>query len=77
MNEISKKEKWGSKIIGQIYDSIVFDLVPDEQDHIIETVNRIGTKEIRKEFDWIIVPLSIDFEVTPIDGAWNEKEKVR
>jgi len=77
VNEISKKEKWGSKIIGQIYDSIVFDLVPDEQDHIIETVNRIGTKEIRKEFDWIIVPLSIDFEVTPIDGAWNEKEKVR
>lgn len=75
--KVAKREKWRSKIIGQIHDSIVFDLYPPELDHILEVVRDIGTRQIKEKFDWIIVPLVIDAEVTPIDGSWYEKKEIK
>ena len=76
LNEARKRNKWRSKIIGQIHDSIVWDADPDEVEMIVRSTNAIGTREIRAENPWIIVPLEIDFEITPIDGSWYEKEKL-
>jgi len=73
---ISQREDWRTKIIGQVHDSIVFDLYPPEGDHILKTVRDIGTIKIRQQFPWIIVPLKIDAEITPINGSWYTKEKI-
>lgn len=73
MKEIEKR-KLKTRIIGQIHDSIINDLYPPEEEEIIYLIDDIGTKRIRKEFDWIIVPLKIDHEITEIDGSWYEKE---
>jgi uracil-DNA glycosylase family 4 len=35
LNRIRKKEKWKTKIVGQIHDSIIFDMDPQEQDHVL------------------------------------------
>jgi len=75
INNLAKQEGWKTKIVGQIHDSIIFDLYPPEKDHVIKTLRRIGTQDIREAFDWIIVPLEIDIEVTPIDGSWYELEE--
>jgi DNA polymerase-1 len=75
--EIGKREGWKTKIIGQIHDSIVFDLDPPEKDHVLKTTKDIGTIKIRQQFPWIIVPLQIDAEITPIDGSWYTKEKIQ
>jgi len=72
-----EKRKLKTKIIGQIYDSIVNDLYPPEEEEIIYLINDIGTVRVRKEFDWIIVPLRIDHEITEIDGTWYDKKDVR
>ena len=77
LNNLAKEEKWKTKIIGQIHDSIVFDLYPPERDHVIAMVDQIGTKDVKQAFPWIIVPLIIDKEITPVDGSWYEKEKVQ
>jgi hypothetical protein len=77
LQEESKRDNWLSKIIGQIHDSIVWDLHPEEREHIIERTIQIGTKDIVKENPWINVPLQIDFEIAPINGSWYEKEEIK
>lgn len=73
LNKLAQKEKWKTKIIGQIHDSIVFDLHPSEEDYVIKMAKWIMTEKIRKEFPFIIVPLEVEVEITPIDKSWYEK----
>lgn len=77
VNRIARKEKWESKLIMQVHDNTIFDAVPSETAHIIETINRVGTQEIREHFDWITVPLAIEHEISPIDGSWHELEEMK
>jgi len=77
LNDIRKKENWKTKIIGQIHDSILFDLHPSEQDRVIRMANWVMTKAIRKEFPFIIVPLETEVELTKVNCSWYSKEKLR
>jgi uracil-DNA glycosylase family 4 len=65
-----------SKIVGQIHDSIIIDLVPEEMNHVIGVMKRI-IEQVRKEWDWIIVPLVIEAEITEIDGSWDQKKEIK
>lgn len=75
-NNIRKKEGWLTKLIGEIHDSIIIDLHPDEQNHVFHTVKWIMEEEIKVGRPWIIVPLKVDFEVTGIDEPWYSKEEL-
>lgn len=77
LNEIAKREKWKTKIIGQIHDSILFDLCPEEEAHVMKTIYKVATQDIRKEFDWIIVPLDVEFELSDINKSWATKKEVK
>lgn len=77
LNDIRKKENWKTKIIGQIHDSILFDLHPSEQDRVIKMANWVMTKAIRKEFPFIIVPLETEVELTKVNCSWYSKEKLK
>jgi len=76
LNQIAKKESWKSYLIGQIHDSIIVDVVPDEFEHIKKTVKRVMCEDVRNHWNWIIVPLSVSAEVTKTDGNWYDKEKI-
>ena len=71
-----KQENFRTKIIAEIHDSIIFDLHPEEQDEVVKLCKRIMCYNILREFDWIIVPLDIEFEISKIDGNWYEMEKL-
>jgi len=43
---------------------------------VVETIRQVAEKDIRDEFSWIIVPLVMEFEFTPINGNWYTKEEV-
>jgi hypothetical protein len=43
---------------------------------VVETVQQVAEIDIREENDWIIVPLVMEFEFTPINGNWYTKEEV-
>lgn len=75
LNKWMKKEQMKSTLIGQIHDSIVIDVVPEELDEILQVARRIMCVDIRKCWSWIIVPLDIDIEVSPINASWYKKEK--
>lgn len=77
IGKIARKEKWRTKSIIEIHDAGVNDLVPFEQDHVISTINEVGTKKIREVHDWITVPLKIDFEISEIDGNWYDMKEVK
>jgi len=76
ISKIAKKEKWNSKLIGQIHDSIIIDLDPAEETHVLKTVNKVMTIDIREDNDWIIVPLEVEPELTGVDEPWYYKKAV-
>jgi len=70
LDEAMRKEKWDSRLVGQIHDEIVMDVHPDEFEHVERTAHRIVRKELPAAWSWIIVPLEIEVEAFEIDGPW-------
>jgi DNA polymerase-1 len=77
INKYLRENKHDTKIINQIYDSIIFDMVPDEKEELKPVITRIMTEDIREKWKWIIVPLTIDMEESEIDGNWYQMNKVK
>jgi len=76
LQKILKRNKFKSKITGQIHDSIILDVIPEEKIQIITCLNKIMTQDIKKFWTWIIVPLSVNIECSKINGNWAEMEEV-
>jgi len=66
-----------TKIVGQIHDSMVLDVHPSELKLVLKKLNYYMTQAIKKEWQWINVPLTVEPELTPVDGSWYEKEEVK
>jgi len=76
LDKLMMKEGWQSRLIGQIHDSILFDIYPPELEYILEVVKRIMEKDLLKAWDWIIVPLSIGAELCKVDQSWYHKKEI-
>lgn len=76
LNKFLIENKFETVIIGQIHDSIVFDIVPDEIKELFPVIRKIMTIDIREYWKWIIVPLNIDAEITEINKPWSTKEEI-
>ena len=71
INALRKKEGWESLILGQIHDSIMFSVHPDERDYLMETVQKIMTTP---DYDFVNVPLAVEFA----EGAnWEKMSGVK
>lgn len=76
INAELKERKMESKINIQIHDNGVIDSPPDECDEVQALCTEIATQRIKKEFPWLIVPLSIEWESTGIDESWFLKKDI-
>jgi len=63
-----------SNLIGQIHDSMIGDIHPDEENACNEIVREEGIINLRKEWKWIIAPLEIEVSKSPVDAAWSFSE---
>ena len=70
LDKVMRKEKWDSRLIGQIHDSIVMDVNPKELSHVKDVLNDIVSNKLPKAWKWIIVPLEIEVEEYEIDSPW-------
>jgi DNA polymerase len=61
-----------SAIMGQVHDSLIVDGHPDDEAEIDRLVTEYATRRVRKHWDWISVPLTIEKERSEIDGNWSE-----
>jgi DNA polymerase-1 len=75
LNKYIKDYNLNSMIIGQVHDSIIFDIDPKELNKLKLIIRKIMCEDIRNEFKWLIVPLDIEAEIAPIDCSWSEKKK--
>lgn len=77
LNKYLIKNKMKSMIIGQIHDSVIFDIVPDEIEELKTVIKDICMIKVKEHFEWIIVPLEIEAEITETDQSWNLKKEFK
>ena len=73
MNRI---QKWNTKMIGQVHDSQVFSVDPDEADDLDIVVGR-SLGWVMQKYDWLVVPLRIEMEQAEIDSPWSTLKEVK
>lgn len=72
INAYLKKHKMGSRVIGQIHDSIMLDLHKNEKDDVINELIRIMTVRTAENFKWVIVRPEAEVEASAVN--WYEKK---
>lgn len=70
VDEAARREGWKSRLVGQIHDSMVMDVVPEELPHIEATMKDIVGNYLPKIWPWIIVPLEIEIDTYGVDHPW-------
>lgn len=68
-----RKYKMKSLIIGQIHDCDITDVVPRELQDYLDLQTEIKEVRLRKEFPWLIVPMTTEAEVCGVDEPWTKK----
>lgn len=76
LDSIRIKEKWKTKMPGQIHDSVLLDMPPEEEEHVMKTAHRVMTMETVKNFPWIIMPIEIEIEMSEVDQSWYDTKAV-
>ena len=68
-----RKRKMRTLLVMQIHDCLIADVPEDELQEYLHLVKTIVTVDLRKSWDWIIIPLEIEAEVSPLNGNWFQK----
>lgn len=64
-----------SQLIGQIHDSIQLYVHRKEVQTVLSVCKEIMTVRLSKAFDWIIVPMETEADLSPRGGSWHEKQE--
>jgi hypothetical protein len=76
LDKFLREHDYDTRIIGQIHDSIVLDVHPDELQRVSKIIRRITCVELLKAFTWINVPLDVEIDIGKVDASWAEMEKM-
>lgn len=75
LDKMFQRLNLNTRLLGQIHDAILFDVDPNELVQVAELAQEVTTKHLPKAWKWIMVPLTVDAELCPVDASWAEKEK--
>lgn len=75
LNRALRKYRMRSRAVGQIHDSILGDVFEPELRDYLCIVEEIVSVKLRKHFDWIVVPMVIEFEICPPGKPWFDKRE--
>ncbi len=76
IDRIAQKERWRSRLIGQIHDDLIFDIYPPELKTVSRIAQSVMCEDLPKAWNWINVPLEVDTEICEVDASWAEKKKL-
>jgi hypothetical protein len=65
--------KMKTLIVGQIHDSIIADVPDDEMNQYWDLIHKT-VRNLMDEWEWLIVPMEVEFEVTDVNAPWATKE---
>ena len=66
-----KRRQLKSRVILEVHDSILLNRYSEEKDEVQKIIVD-GLNALVKAWDWIILPLSLKYEQSPIDGNWAQ-----
>lgn len=69
---MGRLDRWKSDVLGEIHDSMLLSVVPDESDDLGYLGSKALTHVMEKWGDWLIVPLTVERQKAPIDAPWTE-----
>lgn len=72
VDKIMRRESWDTKLIGQIHDSMLFDVNPDEMSHVVEVVQKVTCQDLPEYWSWITVPMEVEMELSGVDCSWAQ-----
>jgi DNA polymerase I-like protein with 3'-5' exonuclease and polymerase domains len=66
------EEHWDSRIVGEVHDSMIMDVHPDELKTVAATIRQIACVDLKKYFPWINVPINIEIKISQVNGPWSK-----
>jgi len=72
LDAIMRRNKWDTRLIGQIHDSIVLDVHPNELEMVAKIAQQVTCHDLPQAWKWINVPLEIEMEIADVDRPWSE-----
>lgn len=69
-----RKYRMQSLVVGQIHDSILLDVAPDEMDDVLAKCKQVMTEDLGDHWPWLIVPMKIEAEASDVN--WYEKKGI-
>jgi len=76
ISNVIRDKKLKSKMIGQIHDSMLPSIEPDEESYLDKMIWYYGTQEILEDWKWIIVPIEIEKSSAAVDRPWSEMQEM-
>lgn len=79
VNRSLRKYKMRSMLVGQIHDSLIGDIRTKELKDYLEIVEETVTVKLRKHYEWLKIPLEIEYEMSPsaeAHGNWHKKRLI-
>jgi len=74
LNAYSKRY-FRSRLIVQIHDELVWNIHPEEEIEVVDAMCEYMENKVRERYDFLIVPLKSEIEMTGIDQSWYKKEE--
>lgn len=76
VNKEFKARGLKSRIINHIHDALLIEYYKKEYNEVIAICKQIMEEEVRKVWKWIIIPLTVEVEVSPLGKSWYYKQEV-
>jgi len=76
INRKLRTEGFSSKVIGQIHDSLITSIHPEEFTDVTHIIKYTMETKLRETYPWVIVPMIAEFEASKPGGTWFELEGV-
>jgi DNA polymerase I-like protein with 3'-5' exonuclease and polymerase domains len=77
MNVWLREKQMEGKLVGQIHDSMIGDVpVPELRPYLMKAESTV-TKDLRRHFTWLNVPLEIEYEIPPLGEPWSQKQEYK
>lgn len=68
-----RRHRMRTRIIGQIHDSVVATVPPEELDDYLEAAHHYITVACPGHWDWITIPIEVEAEVSDVGATWADK----
>jgi DNA polymerase-1 len=77
ISRLLRKYRMKALLVGQIHDDAVGDVPKKELKDYIDIALEVIIEKLPKHWPWIITPMRVEVEVTPIGGSWYEKKEYK